>query len=61
MIGVDAPVAQEGPVAAHLLGPPAIDREFGTIDFLTLLDIEKMGRRLFTFFTLGLPRRSDKR
>lgn len=46
---------------AEVLGPPAIDREFGTIDFLTLLDIEKMGRRLFTFFTLGLPRRSDKR
>lgn len=46
---------------AEVLGPPAIDREFGTIDFLTLLDIDKMGRRLFKFFTLGLPRRSEAR
>ncbi len=27
-------------VGARICGPPAIDREFGTIDFLTLLDIE---------------------
>lgn len=27
-------------VGAKICGPPAIDREFGTIDFLTLLDIE---------------------
>jgi putative hemolysin len=27
-------------VGAKICGPPAIDREFGTIDFLTLLDME---------------------
>jgi len=29
-------------VGAHICGPPALDREFKTIDFLTLLDLEKM-------------------
>jgi putative hemolysin len=28
---------------AQICGAPAIDREFGTIDFLTLLDLEKLG------------------
>jgi putative hemolysin len=35
---------------ARVLGPPAIDREFGTVDFLVLLDVEAMdpsARRLF--------------
>jgi putative hemolysin len=27
-------------VGAKICGPPAIDREFKTIDFLTLLDLE---------------------
>ena len=26
-------------IGARICGPPAIDREFGTIDFLTLLDL----------------------
>jgi putative hemolysin len=43
---------------AEVLGPPAIDREFGTIDFLTLLEVDRMPRRLFDLFTHGLPRRS---
>lgn len=29
-------------VGARICGAPAIDREFKTIDFLTLLDLEKM-------------------
>ena len=29
-------------VGAHICGPPALDREFKTIDFLTLLDLENM-------------------
>lgn len=32
---------------AKVLGPPAIDDEFGTIDFLTLLDLGPRHRRLF--------------
>ena len=29
-------------VGAKICGPPAIDREFKTIDFLTFLDLEKL-------------------
>ena len=29
-------------IGAKICGPPAIDREFGTIDFLTLLDIQSL-------------------
>ena len=29
-------------IGARICGPPAIDREFGTIDFLTLLDLEAL-------------------
>jgi putative hemolysin len=29
-------------IGAKICGPPAIDREFGTIDFLTLLDLQKV-------------------
>lgn len=29
-------------LGAWICGPPAIDREFGTIDFLTLLDLERL-------------------
>ncbi len=29
-------------IGAKICGPPAIDREFGTIDFLTLLDLQKL-------------------
>jgi putative hemolysin len=31
-------------IGAQICGPPAIDREFKTIDFLTLIDLEKMTR-----------------
>lgn len=40
---------------AVLCGPPAIDRAFGTIDFLTLLDCARMDARQFASFTRGLP------
>ena len=33
-------------ISARLCGPPAIDREFGTIDFLTLLDLQAIPPRL---------------
>ena len=36
---------------AWVLGPPAIDREFGTIDFLTYVDIGELDER--TLATLG--------
>jgi putative hemolysin len=29
-------------IGAKICGPPALDREFGTIDFLTLLDFQKL-------------------
>jgi putative hemolysin len=37
-------------LSAKLCGPPAIDREFGTIDFLTLLDLQVIPQRLRTRF-----------
>ena len=37
-------------LSARLCGPPAIDREFGTIDFLTLLDLQTIPPRLRTRF-----------
>jgi putative hemolysin len=37
-------------LSARLCGPPAIDREFGTIDFLTLLDLQSIPSRLRTRF-----------
>jgi putative hemolysin len=37
-------------ISARLCGPPAIDREFGTIDFLTLLDLQVIPQRLRTRF-----------
>ena len=33
-------------LGAKICGPPAIDREFGTIDFLTLLDLQVIPPRL---------------
>ena len=36
-------------------GAPAIDREFGTIDFLVVLDLEGLDRRIRTLFFSGLP------
>ena len=37
-------------LSARLCGPPAIDREFRTIDFLTLLDLQSIPSRLRTRF-----------
>jgi putative hemolysin len=37
-------------ISARLCGPPAIDREFKTIDFLTLLDLAKIPDRVRTRF-----------
>jgi len=42
---------------AKITSPPALDRAFGTIDFLTLLDSEQFDRRLAGVFALGLERR----
>jgi putative hemolysin len=39
---------------AKLCGPPAIDRYFGTIDFLTLLDLRRTPARVFGMFFAGL-------
>jgi putative hemolysin len=35
-------------VSARLCGPPAIDREFKTIDFLTLIDLRHIPDRVRT-------------
>jgi putative hemolysin len=40
---------------AKLCGPPAIDRFFGTIDFLALLDVEKVDPRTFQQFAAPAP------
>lgn len=37
-------------ISAKLCGPPAIDKEFKTIDFLTLVDLEKLPDRVRTRF-----------
>jgi putative hemolysin len=37
-------------VGAKICGPPAIDREFKTIDFLTLLDLEALHPRVYVRF-----------
>jgi putative hemolysin len=37
-------------IGAKICGPPAIDREFGTIDFLTLLDLERLPKIVRTHF-----------
>ncbi len=41
-------------LGATLAGPPALDREFGTIDFLTLLDLDGLRHRWLTRAPLGL-------
>jgi putative hemolysin len=33
-------------ISARVCGPPAIDREFKTIDFLTLVDLRKLPDRV---------------
>lgn len=37
-------------IGARICGPPAIDREFGTIDFLTLLDLQALPAMVRTHF-----------
>jgi len=37
-------------LGAMIAGPPAIDREFGTIDFLTIADLEKLPRQVRRHF-----------
>ena len=37
-------------ISARICGPPAIDREFKTIDFLTLVDLQKLPNRVRTRF-----------
>jgi putative hemolysin len=37
-------------ISARLCGPPAIDREFQTIDFLTLVDLQRVPERVRTRF-----------
>jgi putative hemolysin len=40
-------------VGAKICGPPAIDREFKTIDFLTLMDLKSLPARVRTRFLRG--------
>ncbi|MCU1323572.1 MAG: family N-acetyltransferase [Acidobacteriaceae bacterium] len=40
-------------LGARICGPPAIDREFGTIDFLTLLDLQALHPRMAAKFLEG--------
>lgn len=44
---------------ARVLGMPALDREFGTVDFLTLLDLAALDPRTLELFAAGLPRRAQ--
>jgi putative hemolysin len=37
-------------ISARLCGPPAIDREFKTIDFLTFMDLQRLPERVRTRF-----------
>ena len=43
-------------IGAKICGPPAWDREFGTIDFLTLLDLEQVTPSVRSRFLIGEPR-----
>jgi len=43
---------------ARVCGPPAIDREFGTIDFLTWTDTELVAAKPMKLYSRGLPRRA---
>jgi len=42
-------------IGAQICGPPALDGEFGTIDFLTLLDLARVPKGLFSRATQRLP------
>lgn len=39
---------------AKVCSEPAIDREFGTIDYLVMLHFHQVDRRIYNFFTRGL-------
>ena len=41
-------------IGAKICGPPALDREFGTIDFLTLLDLQALPMMVRAHFFGGL-------
>jgi len=43
-------------LGAEVCGPPAIDTEFGTIDFLVLLDLERLDERTRRTFFRDLPK-----
>lgn len=40
-------------VGAQICGPPALDREFGTVDFLTLLDLAHIPKGMFARISQG--------
>lgn len=42
-------------LGAEVCGPAALDAEFGTIDFLVLLDLERLNARTRKMFFRGLP------
>jgi putative hemolysin len=42
-------------LGAAICGPPAIDRQFGTIDFLTVLDLEHVPARAAGKYLNSLP------
>jgi putative hemolysin len=42
-------------LGAEVCGPPALDHEFGTIDFLVLLDLERLDERTRKTFFRDLP------
>lgn len=61
--GAAAPLSIELPplfqsylnLGAEVCGPPALDAEFGTIDFLVLLDLERLDERTRKMFFRDLP------
>jgi putative hemolysin len=48
-------------LGAEVCGPPAIDADFGTIDFLVLLDLERLDQRTRRTFFRDLPEPSIHR
>lgn len=48
-------------LGAEVCGPPALDAEFGTIDFFVLLDLEQLETRTRQTFFRDLPLRAEER
>jgi putative hemolysin len=48
-------------LGAEVCGPPALDAEFGTIDFFVLLDLERLEERTRRTFFRDLPLRVEER